>query len=116
MKLITWVLALTTALLLGTAGCKKAQSQTAAQDRYGIGVDWPKLDTEFRDNSDPNVQATVDSIKRSILYHQYPQAVAGLEKLSGNPTLSEAQKKLLTDLRDQTQQVIAKAASPQPAQ
>jgi hypothetical protein len=102
-------------IVLLSPACKKAPPKTAVQDRYGIGIDWPKLDTEFR-NNDPAVQAAASFIKRSILYHQFPQAIADIEKLATNPTLSDAQKKILTDLREQTQQVIAKAASPQPAQ
>jgi hypothetical protein len=103
------------AILLGISSCKKSQSQTATRDRYGIGIDWPKLDTDFRD-TDPNVQAAVSAIKRSILYHQFPQAIADLERLASNSTLSDSQKKVLTELRNQTQQVMAKASSPQPAQ
>lgn len=103
------------AMLSVIAGCKKPQSQTATQDRYGIGVEWPRLDTDFRD-SEPVVQAAVASIKRSILYHQFPQAMAGLDRLASNPSLSDSQKKTVNELRDQTQQVMTKAASAQPAQ
>src|SRR5215831_13520204 len=116
MKPTLRALAVAIAILLGITGCKKSQSQTATRDRYGIGIDWPKLDTDFRDNSDANVQAAVSAIKRSILYHQFPQAIADLERLASNPTLSDSQKKVLADLRDQTQQVMAKASLPQPAQ
>lgn len=103
------------ALLAITPGCKKSQSQTPKQDRYGIGIDWPKLDIEFT-NNDPMVQASASSIKRSILYHQFSQAVADLETLARHPALTDAQKKILSDLREQTQQVMAKAPSAQPTQ
>ena len=116
MKLTLRVLAVAMAILFGIPGCKKSQTQTATRDRYGIGIDWPKLDTEFRDNSDPNVQAAVSAIKRSILYHQFPQAMADMQGLAGHPALTDSQKKLLNDLRDQTQEVMAKASSPPPAQ
>ena len=107
MKRILRALGIAFAFLFAISACKKSQPQTATQDRYGIGIDWPRLDTEFR-NSDTSVQAAVSTIKRSILYHQFPQAIADLEKLAGNPTLTDPQKKTLTDLRDQTQQVMAK--------
>jgi hypothetical protein len=115
MKPIMRALGLAFVFLFATSACKKSAPQTATQDRYGIGIDWPRLDTEFRANSDPNVQAAVATIKRSILYHQFPQAVADLEKLAGNPTLTDPQKKTLTHLREQTQQVIAKGLPSQTA-
>jgi hypothetical protein len=115
MKRILRALGIAFATLLAMSACKKSQPQTPTQDRYGIGIDWPRLDTEFR-NSDTSVQATVATIKRSILYHQFPQAIADLEKLAGNPTLTDLQKKTLTDLRDQTQQVMAKSIPARPAQ
>jgi len=115
MKSTLCAVALAATLLPVTEGCKKAQSQTAAQDRYGIGIDWPRLDSDFRDG-DPAVQAGVASIKRSILYHQFPQAIANLEKLASNPSLTDPQKKILNDLRDQTRQVMANVSTSQPAQ
>lgn len=113
MKSTAHLLVMTAAILLLFAGCKKTPSHT--EDRYGIGIDWPKLETEFRNNP-PAVQAAASSIKRFILYHQFPQAIAALENLATNPTLTEAQKKILTDLRDQTQQAMTKAPPPQAAQ
>jgi hypothetical protein len=116
MKPIMRVVGIAFAFLFATSACKKSQPQTATRDRYGIGIDWPRLDTEFRDNTDPNVQAAISTIKRSILYHQFPQAIADMEKLAGNPTITNPQKKTLVDLRDQTQQVMAKGFSSRPVQ
>lgn len=109
------LLAIATALLLVAPGCKKAPSQTLTQDRYGIGIDWPRLDTGFT-NSDVMVQVAASAIKRSILYHQFPQAISDLEKLSHSPSLTDPQRKILSDLRDQTQQIMVKTSSPQAAQ
>ena len=115
MKPIMRASAIALAFLFGISACKKSQPQTAGPDRYGIGIDWPRLDTDFR-NNDPTIQAATGAIKRSILYHQFPQAISDLEKLAGNPTLTEPQKKTLTDLRYQTQQVMAKGLPSRPAQ
>jgi hypothetical protein len=115
MKRILRALGIAIATLLAISACKKSQPQTATKDRYGIGIDWPRLDTEFR-NSDTSVQAAVATIKRSILYHQFPQAIADLEKLAANPTLTDPQRKTLTDLHDQTQQVMAKGLPARPTQ
>ena len=115
MKSAMCVIALGAILLVATDGCKKHPPKTTTQDRYGIGVDWPKLDSDFRD-SDPAVQAAAATIKRSILYRQFPKALTDLERLSANPSLTEAQKKTLSDLHEQTQQVMAKAAAAPPAQ
>ena len=115
MKPIMRALGIAFGCLFATSACKKSQPQTAGQDRYGIGIDWPRLDTEFQ-NNDPAIQAATVSIKRSILYHQFPQAIANLEKLAGNPALTDPQKKTLADLRDQTQQVMAKGLPARAAQ
>lgn len=114
MKRTPGFLAVAMALLVVTQACKRSQTQALTQDRFGIGVDWPRLDSEFSDN-DPAIRTAAATIKRSILYHQFPQALADLESLAANPALTDPQKKILTDLRDQTRQVMAKA-SPQTAQ
>ncbi len=51
-------------------------------------MDWPKLDAEFV-SSDPALQAAASKAKRHIRYERFPEALAELEKLAGNPKLTE---------------------------
>jgi hypothetical protein len=106
------VSALLAVCLMAFAGCKKSdQSAAPNTEYYGVKVDWTKLDTEFF-NSDQELQASASMAKRYIRYSQFPQALAELEKFSSNPKLTEAQKKTVNDLLEQTKQVFAKALPP----
>ena len=112
MKATIGIWALLTICLLASAGCKKSgQAAPPKTDYSGVKVDWPKLDTEFA-NSDPEVQNGAYMAKRHIRYERFPEALVELEKLSSNPKLTDAQKKLVADLAEQTKQAIAKAPPP----
>jgi hypothetical protein len=114
MKTSRWVIATFPACLLLFAGCSKSGKPVLdAREYYGVKVNSPRLETDFI-NASPEVQASVEAIKRSYRYGRFPQAIVELDRLSGNPSLSEVQKKLVNDLIDQTKQVITKA--PQTAQ
>ena len=102
--------ALAVCLFLFTACSKSGKPVLDSREYFGVKVNSPRLDTDFT-NASPDVQASVDSIKRSYRYGRFPQAMVELDKLSGNPNLTEAQKKLVNDLMAQTKQVIAKAGS-----
>jgi len=105
-----WILLAVCFLAFG--GCKRSgQGAPPKTDYYGVKVEWPKLDTEFA-NSDPEAQAGAYMAKRHIRYERFPEALVELEKLSANPRLTEAQKKVVTDLAEQTKQAIAKAPPP----
>jgi hypothetical protein len=115
MKMTNWLFAIFAVCLLGLAGCKKAdQSVGPPQEYYGVKLEWQKLDTAFT-NASPEVQASVSLAVRGFRYAQFPQALVELDKLANNPNVTEAQKKLVNDLIEQTKQVIAKAPPP-PAQ
>jgi hypothetical protein len=104
--------ALLAVCLVAFAGCKKADQTVAPNTVFnGVKVDWPKLETEFG-NSDQELQKTASLAVRHIRYSQFPDAAGVLERLSGDPKLSEAQKKVVSDLLEQTKQAIAKAAPP----
>jgi hypothetical protein len=92
--------------------CGKSDHTEAPNTEYsGVKVEWPKLDTEFA-HSDPELQASADMAKRHIRYSRFPQAEVELDKLFRNPKLTESQKKVVSDLREQTKQVMAKAPPP----
>jgi len=113
MKTTYCVIALLAVGLVAISGCKKAE-QVQTPEAYGVKVDLPKLDTVFV-GADEQVQASVGSFRRCIRYRQFPQALAELGKLASQPALTEAQKKLVSDLTEQTKEVMAKAtAAPVP--
>jgi hypothetical protein len=112
MKTPNGVSALLAVCLVAFASCKKSDQPVApTTEYYGVKVDWPKLETEFA-TSDQALQASASLAIRYIRYSEFPQAVAELERLSSNPKLTEAQKKVVNDLLEQTKQVIAKAPPP----
>lgn len=112
MKTTRWLFPLLGAFLCLVVGCNRSDRPSEmSREYYGVKVDWPQLDTQFA-NASPDVQGGVAVVKRAFRYALFPQAIVGLEKLSGNPSLTETQKKLVNDLIEQTKQVMAKAPPP----
>jgi len=77
-----------------------------------LKLNWAKLNTEFT-NASPDVQSDVSLAVRAFRYSLFPKALVELDKLSNNPNLTEAQKKLVAELQEPTKQVIAKAPPPE---
>ena len=103
-----------TSCLLGLAACNKTDpAKQSAQAYHGIQVDWTKFDAEFA-SAGPDVQGSINLLKRFFRYAQFPEALVELDKLSNNSGLTEPQKKLVNDLIEQTKKAIEKA--PPPAQ
>ena len=112
MKTNQWVFTTVAVCLVAIAGCKKAEpAEGPPQEYYGVKVDLPKLDATFA-NASPDVLDSVAQAKHGFRYELFPQALAALDKLSKHPALTEPQKKLVSDLIEQTKQVIAKAPPP----
>jgi hypothetical protein len=104
--------ALLASCLVAFASCKKSEQAVAPDNEFnGVKVDWPKLETGFA-NNDQELQKAADLAVRHIRYAQFPEALGDLERLSANPKLTEAQKKVVTDLAEQTKQALAKAPPP----
>ena len=104
--------ALLAVCLVAFASCKKSDQSVAPNtEYYGVKVDWPKLDTEFA-SSDQELQNAASLAVRHIRYSQFPDALGDLERLSANPKLTDAQKKVVSDLLEQTKQAVAKAPPP----
>jgi hypothetical protein len=116
MKMSRVVFRLVAAGLIAVASCKKAEPPAAGPAGYfGVNVDLSKLDTGFTSAS-PEVQRSVSLVKRYYYYSEFPRAAAELDQLANDPSLSDAQKKLVADLAGLTAQVIAKAPPPPPEQ
>jgi hypothetical protein len=112
MKVPNFALSLLVVCLAAFAGCKKADQPGAPNTEFNsVKVDWPKLETEFA-NSDPELQKAASIAVRHIRYALFPEAVGALERLSADPKLTEAQKKLVGNLLEQTKQAAAKAPAP----
>ena len=98
------------ASLFVVAGCSKSQpGPPRRQD-----VDVPKLRQAFA-NEKPELRSMLDKAAMYIRYGQYREALAELEKLAANPSLNDAQKKLVSEACEQVKQQIAKEAA-KPAQ
>jgi len=106
-----WLLATLAVCLLSLPACKKEPVPGPPQEYYGVKVDWLKLDSVFT-NASAEVQNSVALVKRHYRYGLFPQALAELGRLAKFPNLTEEQKKLVSDLTEQTKQVIAKTPAP----
>jgi len=112
MKAPKSVCSLLAVCLVAFASCKKQEQSAAPNTEFnGVKVDWPKLETEFG-NGDQELQKAASLAVRQIRYSQFPDAVGVLERLSGDPKLTEPQKKIVSDLLEQTKQALAKAPAP----
>ena len=112
MKAVIGVWAAFAICLLACAGCKRSGSGVPPKTDFdGVKVDWPKLDSDFA-NSDPEVQNVAYMAKRHIRYYRFLNALVELDKLSTNPKLTDAQKKVVNELIEQTKQALAKAPPP----
>jgi hypothetical protein len=115
MKTTHGIFATLTICALALAGCSKESGDAPGPIPvyYGVKMDaLPKLDTEFK-TAAPDVQNGVNAAKRALRYQLYPQTLAELGKLAKNPSLTEPQKKAVTDLLEQVKQVVA-ASKPTP--
>ena len=99
------------AALLAFAGCGRSQPKTN-QAQPGLPMtELPKFSEAFVSPT-PAQQPTVSEAYRSVRYGQYPQALAALDKLASDPTLTEPQKKAVNDLIQSVKQAMAQAPAP----
>jgi len=74
----------------------------------GVKVDLPKLQEVFS-NAKPELRASVLDAVSDIRYGKNNDALAKLQKVAGDPSLAEAEKKVVTDVIEQVKQLAAKA-------
>jgi hypothetical protein len=94
------------------AGCGKGEAPAPAGQ--SATVDVPKLREAFA-NASPELQASVAEVATSVRYGQHETTLAALAKLAANPALTEAQKKVVSEVTEQIKQLAAKPAA-RPAQ
>ena len=95
-------------VLLSFVSCgKKAPEVPPAQDIAGVKVDLPKLQQVFADAPQP-VQDQFHQATSGMRYGQYEKALQYLDKLLNDPAVTDAQKKVVSEVIEQMKQVIAK--------
>ena len=111
MKTLKWMALVLTAGMLALAGCSKAQKLPDSQDVNGVSVDLPKLQNAFV-GAPPDVLNDVSQVAFGMRYGDYMKALASLDKLASNTTITEAQKKVVADVIEQVKKVMAQTPAP----
>jgi hypothetical protein len=98
--------------LLAWPGCEKAQPPPppGTMQMFGINVEVPRLEREFQ-NASPELQTVAQEIKKECRTLQLVKMRAALENLGREPSLTESQKKAVSDIFGQVDRVLAKKAA-----
>jgi hypothetical protein len=111
MNITKWIAIILLAAALVPVGCGKSNS---GQNPPGVSIDLPKLRDSFTAAS-PDLQTLSGEAVRNIRFGNYPAALVSLEKLANAPGLTDAQKKVVTDVTAQVKQSASNTPAP-PAQ
>lgn len=98
--------------VLALAGCGKSDRGGASS--IPAKLDFAKFQQAFPSPT-PEQLGNIVKASDAIRHRQYPDALAALEKLAGDPALTEPQKKAVSDLVQGVTQAMTKATTP-PAQ
>src|ERR1035437_3463997 len=90
------------------AGCGKPAS-TQVQGTIAA-MDIPKFQQAFPSPT-PAQQSSIDKVRTGVRYRMYPDALAALDKLASDPSLTEPLKKAVSDLIEGVKQTLAKTAA-----
>ena len=105
-----WVPGILMAGALALAGCGKPTAEVSPQmEINGVKLDVPRLQQAFATEK-PDLQSGVNKATMAIRYGQNAEALAELEKLAANASLTEPEKKAVNDVIGQVKQLMAKAA------
>jgi hypothetical protein len=91
--------------VIAFVGCSKPESPPV---RVG-GIDSTQLRQAFQD-SPAETHRAVDQVLLKVRYHQYPEAIAGLDALTSDAAITEPQKKAITNTIEQVKNVMASPA------
>jgi len=94
---------------LAFAGCGKPAS-TQVQGTTIAAMDVPKFQQAFPSPT-PAQQSSIDKVRMGVRYGTYPDVLAALDKLASDPSLTEPQKKAVSDLIEGVKQTLAKTAA-----
>ncbi len=111
MKMINWMAVVLAAGMLTFVGCSRKEKLPDSQEVAGVSVDLPKLQKAF-EGAKPEILDTVTQVSFGLRYGDYMKSLAALDKLSSDTTITEAQKKVVTDVIEQVKKVMAQAPAP----
>jgi hypothetical protein len=114
MKTTHWISGALAAGLLAVAGCGQSQKAPQPSIINGVKVDLPKFRQAF-ETASPDLQSSLTKVTMAFRYGQYSEAVAELEKVASNASLTEPQKKATAELLAQLKQLASQAPA-KPAQ
>ena len=112
MKKLNLVVLSVAAALLFTAGCKKKET-VQAPEFQGVTIDLPKLNDAFANTTSQDIKTTVTQVGFNLRYQKYEDALMSLDKLANDPAVTDAQKKVVAEIIEQTKKL---ANAPAPAQ
>ena len=95
MKTMYWVSGIVVAGLLAFAGCGK--SDKAVPQQPSAAMEFTKFRQAFPTPT-PEQQQMLAKVSQGIRYRLYPDVLANLTQLSGDASLTDAQKKAVSDL------------------
>ena len=108
MKTYKTILTLVILAALAAAGCKKkAPAAPPPYNINGVNVDSPKLAQSLA-NVSPEAQTHVTEFQMSLRYQAYDKALVALDKLANDPSLTEPQKKVVSEVIEEIKQLITK--------
>jgi hypothetical protein len=113
-KTINWMLVVLAAGLLAAVGCKKAPPVMGVPKYNGVSVDIPKVQEAFANNTAPEVQGQLTQLAFGMRYGDYMKSLMALDKLLNDPSTTEPQKKIVTEVIEQIKQAMANQAKPAP--
>jgi hypothetical protein len=105
-KTTYWVSGIVVAGLLAFAGCGK--SDKAAAQPTSAAMEFTKFRQAFPAPT-PEQQQAIAKVSQGIRYRLYPDAIAALAPLSGDASLTDAQKKAVDDLAAGLNQMMTNA-------
>jgi len=110
-KTMKWMALALAFCVIAVAGCKKAPKLPDSQEVNGVSVDLPKLQQAFV-GAPPDVLNDVTQVAFGIRYGDYMKSLAALDKLSNNTSITEAQKKVVSDVIEQVKKVMGQGQAP----
>jgi hypothetical protein len=111
MKMTNWIVMSLLAGALGMAGCGKEKTGPPVQQ--GVAIDLPKLNEAFA-GAPADLQNLVAQVAAGVRYGEHAAALAALDKLTKAPGLTDAQKKIVSEVTEQVKQVASKAPTAPP--
>jgi hypothetical protein len=106
MKTTVFLIGLFAAGALTLAGCGKSEKAGAQQP--SAAMDFTKFRQAFPAPT-PEQNQVIAKVSQGIRYRLYPDALAALAQLSGDASLTDAQKKAVSDLAAGLSQMMTNA-------